>query len=322
MGKTTQFFTFYIFFIFTLSVTAQCPVQYGLPTASCVPTTSSTGDIGTGIVNFVFNTINNSHNDFLNDGTQDFVCTKYTTVDAGSTYRFTANLYGTLGLPSNDEYCRVYIDYNNDGAFSAGEIVYDNMTTRQMVHTGNITIPASSILTNQMLRMRVMTDYSIFNSGCTNPEYGEVEDYGIVINNPAPTATIVVADNALRIGETSLVTITFSKAVTGFTNADLTIANGTLSALSASDVGVTWTATFTPTPGITDATNVITLANTGVADLSGNAGTGTTKSNKYTIDTQRRTATIVDADNALRIGETSLVSITFSEAVAGLTNAD
>ncbi|EXF91606.1 hypothetical protein HK44_017340 [Pseudomonas fluorescens HK44] len=31
-----------------------------------------------------------------------------------------------------------------------------------------------------------------------------------------PTATIVVADNALKIGDTSLVTITFSEAVTGF----------------------------------------------------------------------------------------------------------
>nr|WP_223815535.1 Ig-like domain-containing protein [Pseudomonas chlororaphis] len=47
-----------------------------------------------------------------------------------------------------------------------------------------------------------------------------------------PTATIVVADTALRIGETSLVTITFSEAVSGFTNADLTIANGTLTAVS------------------------------------------------------------------------------------------
>jgi hypothetical protein len=34
-------------------------------------------------------------------------------------------------------------------------------------------------------------------------------------------------DSTLKIGETSLVTITFSEAVTGFTNADLTVANGT-----------------------------------------------------------------------------------------------
>ncbi|WP_421578232.1 Ig-like domain-containing protein, partial [Shinella sp. M31] len=58
-------------------------------------------------------------------------------------------------------------------------------------------------------------------------------------------------------------TFTFSEAVTGFTNADLTIANGMLSSVSSSDGGITWTATLTPTAGITDTTNVITLDNTG-----------------------------------------------------------
>ncbi|WP_032807927.1 Ig-like domain-containing protein, partial [Pseudomonas tolaasii] len=76
-------------------------------------------------------------------------------------------------------------------------------------------------------------------------------------------------------------------------------------------------ATFTPTASITDATNLITLNNTGIADLNGNAGSGTTDSNNYAIDTVRPTATIVVADNNLRIGETSLVTITFSEAVSG-----
>jgi hypothetical protein len=118
------------------------------------------------------------------------------------------------------------------------------------------------------------------------------------------------------------VTITFSEAVTGFTTADLTVANGTLSGLSSSDGGITWTATLTPTSSITDTTNLITLDNTGVVDLAGNAGSGTTDSNNYAIDTARPTATIVVADNNLRIGETSLVTITFSEAVTGFTNAD
>ncbi|WP_212816039.1 beta strand repeat-containing protein [Erwinia rhapontici] len=142
------------------------------------------------------------------------------------------------------------------------------------------------------------------------------------IDTQRPTATIVLADNALRIGETSLVTITFSEAVTGFTNADLIVANGTLSAVSSADGGITWTATFTPAAGITDNTNLITLDNTGISDLSGNAGSGTSDSNNYAIDTQRPTATIVMADSALSTGETSLVTITFSEAVTGFTNAD
>ena len=155
-----------------------------------------------------------------------------------------------------------------------------------------------------------------------NAGTGTTNSNNYAIDTARPTATIVVADTALKIGETSLVTITFSEAVTGFTNADLTIANGTLTAVSSSDGGITWTATFTPTASITDATNLITLNNTGIADLNGNAGSGTTDSNNYAIDTVRPTATIVVADNNLRIGETSLVTITFSEAVTGFTNAD
>ncbi|WP_256761005.1 Ig-like domain-containing protein, partial [Cohnella sp. WQ 127256] len=155
-----------------------------------------------------------------------------------------------------------------------------------------------------------------------NAGTGTTSSNNYTINTVVPTATIVVSDNMLIIGETSLVTITFSEAVTGFTNADLTIANGTLSAVSSSDGGITWTATFTPSNNINDATNVITLDNTGVQNAVGNSGTGSTDSNNYAIDTSRPTATLVVADTSLTIGETSLVTITFTEAVTGFTNAD
>jgi len=155
-----------------------------------------------------------------------------------------------------------------------------------------------------------------------NAGSGTTDSNNYAIDTVRPIATIVVADSALSAGETSLVTITFNEAVSGFTNADLTIANGTLTAVSSSDGGITWTATFTPTVGINDASNLITLNNTGVTDLAGNTGSGTTNSNNYSIDTVLPTATIVVADNALKIGETSLVTITFSEAVSGFSNAD
>ncbi|MBX8486040.1 DUF4347 domain-containing protein [Pseudomonas cichorii] len=167
---------------------------------------------------------------------------------------------------------------------------------------------------------------SLNNSGIAdlagNAGTGITNSANFTIDTLQPTATIVVADSALRVGETSLVTITFSEAVTGFTNADLSVANGTLSTVSSSDGGITWTATLTPTANLTDATNRITLDNTGFANGSGNTGSGTTDSNNYAIDTVRPTSTIVVADNALAIGETSLVTITFSEAVTGFTNAD
>ncbi|KPC21406.1 BNR repeat-containing glycosyl hydrolase [Pseudomonas amygdali pv. lachrymans] len=155
-----------------------------------------------------------------------------------------------------------------------------------------------------------------------NAGSGIISSGSFTVDTTRPSATIVVADNALSAGETTLVTFTFSQAVSGFSNADLSVANGTLSAVSSSDGGITWTATFTPNANVTDAGNLITLDNTGVTNASGSTGSGTTASNNYTIDTQRPTATIVVTDSLLAIGETSRVTITFSEAVSGFSNAD
>ncbi|MHC5351540.1 Ig-like domain-containing protein [Metapseudomonas furukawaii] len=145
---------------------------------------------------------------------------------------------------------------------------------------------------------------------------------GVIVDTQAPTATILVADPSLSIGETSSVTITFSEAVSGLDLADFSVENGVLSNLSSTDGGITWTATLTPTAGIADTSNLITLTNAGVQDAAGNIGTGSTVSNLYAIDGVRPTATIQVADNALSAGETSSVTITFSEAVSGLDLAD
>jgi hypothetical protein len=185
--------------------------------------------------------------------------------------------------------------------------------TATFTPTGNIT-DSTNLIT--------LDNSGVVGQSSGNAGTGSTDSNNYAIDTQRPTATIVVADSNLAIGETSLVTITFSEAVSGFTNADLTVANGTLSGLSSSDGGITWTATLTPSAGITDTSNVITLDNSGVTDTAGNAGSGTTDSNNYAVDSQRPTATIVMADSDLRVGETSLVTITFSEAVAGFTNAD
>ena len=87
-----------------------------------------------------------------------------------------------------------------------------------------------------------------FNYSTTGTGFSTSNNYAI--DTARPTASIIVADTALKAGETSLVTITFSEAVTGFTNADLSIANGTLSPVSSFDGGITWTATITPSANI------------------------------------------------------------------------
>jgi hypothetical protein len=147
-------------------------------------------------------------------------------------------------------------------------------------------------------------------------------DKALVVDGVRPAATsITLSDTALSIGQTATVTITFNERVSGLSTSDFTVANGSLSNFS-SDSGLTWTATFTPSANVSDATNLITLDNTGVQDLAGNTGTGTTVSGNYTIDTESPTASIVIADTELKAGQSTTVTITFSEAVSGLTRAD
>ncbi|APC16612.1 glycosyl hydrolase [Pseudomonas frederiksbergensis] len=209
--------------------------------------------------------------------------------------------------------------------FTNADLMVPNGTlTAVSSHDGGITWTATFTPTagiNDTTNMITLSNTGVADLA-GNAGSGTTNSGNFTIDTVRPTATIIVADNALKIGDTSRVTITFSEAVSGFTNADLTIAHGTLTAVSSSDGGITWTATFTPNNAITDATNLITLDNTGVHNASGNVGTGTTDSNNYAIDTQRPTATIVVTDTALGIGQTSLVTITFSEAVTGFTNAD
>nr|WP_260619681.1 Ig-like domain-containing protein [Pseudomonas sp. B11D7D] len=152
---------------------------------------------------------------------------------------------------------------------------------------------------------------------------GTTDSVNYAIDTQRPTATIVVTDTTLKAGQTTTVTITFNEAVSGLGIGDFSVDNGTLSGLSSNDGGITWTATLTPGANVTDTSNLVSLDNTGYIDQAGNAGTGSTDSNNYAIDTQRPTATSVQvADTALKAGQTTTVTITFNEAVTGLTTTD
>jgi hypothetical protein len=101
-----------------------------------------------------------------------------------------------------------------------------------------------------------------------------------------PTGTISLSDTALRAGETSIVTITFSEAVPALALSSFSVENGTLSNLQSLDGGRTWTATFTPTANLEDTTNIIAIAAGAITDTSGNKNTGAIQSSNYTIDTK------------------------------------
>lgn len=152
---------------------------------------------------------------------------------------------------------------------------------------------------------------------------GTTDSSAFNIDTKAPAALgIALADDTVTAGDSVEVTFTFSEAVTGFTNANLGFAHGTLTDVAMVDDGTTWNATFTPDAGLEEDTNVITLNdNTGITDLAGNPlGSGVVTSDNLVIDTIIPTATISIGDTALKIGDTSLVTINFSEAVTGFSN--
>ena len=68
---------------------------------------------------------------------------------------------------------------------------------------------------------------------------------------------------------------------------------------------------------------MITLDNTGISDVAGNAGGGTDLGN-YAVDTVRPAlaSSITISDTALKIGDTATVTFTFTEPVTGFTTAD
>ena len=149
-------------------------------------------------------------------------------------------------------------------------------------------------------------------------------NYAVDTAGPTLASAITISDTTLAIGSSATVTFTFNEAVTGFSGADVTVPNGTLSALTSSDGGITWTATLAPASASSDATNTLTLDYTGLTDLAGNTGTGTASSGNYEVDTVRPSlaSTITISDTTLTSGNTAAVTFTFTEAVSGFSLAD
>jgi len=137
----------------------------------------------------------------------------------------------------------------------------------------------------------------------------------------APTVVITLSDYALKIGDTATATFTFSEPPTGFTEADVTAPNGSLSSFTVTGDPLIYTATFTPTNGVTDATNVITVG-TGWTDAAGNPPAGATNSDNYTVDTTAPTCTITCDQSSPTAISPLTFTYTWSEDVTSFAVGD
>ena len=102
----------------------------------------------------------------------------------GKTYPMTVTITGF-----DTDKTSVWIDYNQDGDFSASERV--DLTSTASA-TGNIAIPTTALTGNT--RMRIRVNYSTAPEACGTTSYGQVEDYTVNIAEPTlPNCTTVTA---------------------------------------------------------------------------------------------------------------------------------
>jgi hypothetical protein len=153
---------------------------------------------------------------------------------------------------------------------------------------------------------------------------GTADNSSFTVDTTAPFLSITSNVGQLKSGETSNITFTFSEDpgntfVWDGTTGDITLNNGTLSAISGT--GTTRTAVFTPTPSLNTGTASIAVSSGAYQDAAGNNGSaGGTPS--LTIDTLAPTISTVALSSSTGIlntylneNDTANVSVTFTEAV-------
>ncbi|GAA4275133.1 hypothetical protein GCM10022258_44290 [Aquimarina gracilis] len=154
------------------------------------------------ISNVQLETINNASG-AGSGGYNDFTSIS-TSLAKGSDYTITVTPTWT-GTTYNEGYS-VWIDYNQNGDFTdAGEQVWTQAATQTTPVSGTFTVPAGALDGNT--RMRVSMKYNGVPTSCESFQYGEVEDYTVVIggataDTQAPTAPTALA--ATSVTETTL----------------------------------------------------------------------------------------------------------------------
>ncbi|MBI1312831.1 hypothetical protein GC176_16195, partial [bacterium] len=186
-----------------------------------------------------------------------------------------------------------FLQIDSDG-FSAVFAATDGISTTGSVSVGTAYIDAAG------------------NSGLAGNDF-------VAIDTQNPTAAISFSSMPLTKGtRSSTVTFEFSEDVTGFDSTDVSISGGVLSSFTTIDSN-TFSAVFLADDDV-ELMGSISVGN-GYADAVGNSGIP--QSGFVLIDTASPTVVVSIVDSLLRDSDdSSLVTFTFSEPVAGFDLAD
>ena len=144
------------------------------------------------------------------------------------------------------------------------------------------------------------------------------------VDTSAPTVTITSDKSTLLAGQTAAITFTFNEdpgasfAWNG-TAGDLSLVNGTLS--SVLGAGLTRTATFTPTSGLSGSNASMTVTNNSYNDYAGNLGSGglytfTLNTSSPSISSVAFANSVNRNNNFLGLTSTQYFTVNFSESVS------
>ena len=166
--------------------------------ASCIPSTLFTYSWNVGVLDVEFNGLHNT-TDGTVDGYQDYSSLS-ALVQPGHSYPLSVQTGNNW-----NEYVKAWIDFNDNGAFDASELVLDDINNYNLStwHTAMVNIP-STCVQNKALRMRIGSssnfDGPLLNA-CSNVSNGQFEDYTVIVGqwaqSPATTGTILAGDSAV-----------------------------------------------------------------------------------------------------------------------------
>ncbi len=160
--------------------------------ATCFPLTISNPNQSAnfGITNFNFGSISKASSGG-DEGYSDFTCDS-SEFTVGKFYQLSAVHSSPI-----DQNFSAWVDYNNNGTFEVpSEQITSNISSDST--STNIFIPNINIL-NTPLRLRIMADISFAGSldPCTDPIYGQAEDYTVYLveNNQSPSNAFECNEN-------------------------------------------------------------------------------------------------------------------------------
>jgi Ca2+-binding RTX toxin-like protein len=153
----------------------------------------------------------------------------------------------------------------------------------------------------------------------TTGAVSDVTTFSFDLDRVGPTSTIALPP--LDANGTSTVTITFSEVPDGFSpDTDLEVAGGNLTNVTADFSGTVYTGTFKAFAN-QDGLASISLKANSYTDKAGNAGAASVAT--LGVDTRAPTVASINLSKTLlRAGETTAVTIVFSEKVTGFTTDD